>query len=102
MSVCAGCWNLCREGDAGWMKEVEAITKIGLSDFDTYIEILVTLRGDFHRNYVIKSFDATMLKNKPGALLAQPEPANLQGDSLWRVACWRYCCRLLCCDPVAT
>jgi hypothetical protein len=56
--------------------EVEAITKMGLSDFETYIEILVTLRGAFHRKYIIESLDATMLKNKSGALLAQTRARN--------------------------
>jgi hypothetical protein len=56
--------------------EVEALTKMGLSDFDTYIEILVAVRGGFHREFVIKSLDSQMQKNKTGALLAQPRVAN--------------------------
>ncbi|MDN3234325.1 hypothetical protein [Pseudomonas sp. WAC2] len=67
----AGLLESLSEGDAGLDAEVEAITKMGLSDFETYIEILVTLRGAFHRKYIIESLDATMLKNKSGALLAQ-------------------------------
>jgi hypothetical protein len=68
----AGLLESLSEGDAGLDAEVEAITKMGLSDFETYIEILVALRGAFHRKYIIESLDSTMLKNKPGALLAQP------------------------------
>ena len=49
---------------------------MGLSDFETYIEILVALRGAFHRKYIIESLDATMLKNKSGALLAQTRARN--------------------------
>lgn len=64
------------EGEAGLDVEVEAITKMGLSDFETYIEILVALRGAFHRKYIIESLDATMLKNKPGGLLAQTRARN--------------------------
>lgn len=64
------------EGDAGLDAEVEAITKMGLPDFDTYIEILVALRGAFHRKYIVESLDATMLKNKSGALLAQTRARN--------------------------
>lgn len=67
----AGLLESLSEGDAGLDAEVDAITKMGLSDFETYIEILVNLRGDFHRDFIIKSFDATMQKNKTGALLAQ-------------------------------
>jgi hypothetical protein len=64
------------EDDAGLDAEVDAITKMGLSDFETYIEILVALRGAFHRKYIIESLDATMLKNKSGALLAQTRARN--------------------------
>ncbi len=67
----------CLKDDAGGLDaEVEAITKMGLSDFETYIEILVALRGAFHRKYIIESLDATMLKNKAGALLAQTRARN--------------------------
>ncbi|HCT5749724.1 TPA: hypothetical protein OT174_001202 [Pseudomonas aeruginosa] len=72
----AGLLESLSEGDAGLDAEVEAITKMGLSDFETYIEILVTLRGAFHRKYIIESLDATMLKNKSGALLAQTRARN--------------------------
>lgn len=64
------------DDESGLDSEVQAITKMGLSDFETYIEILVSLRGAFHREFVIRSFDATMQKNKPGALLAQPKASN--------------------------
>lgn len=56
--------------------EVETLTRMGLSDFETYIEILVSLRGAFHRQYIVQAFDATMQKNRPGALLAQPRAKN--------------------------
>lgn len=73
----AGLLESLSEGDAGLDTEVEAITKMGLSDFETYIEILVALRGAFHRKYIIESLDATMLKNKSGALLAQTRARNV-------------------------
>ncbi len=72
----AGLLESLSDGDAGLDAEVEAITKMGLSDFETYIEILVALRGAFHRKYIIESLDATMLKNKSGALLAQTRARN--------------------------
>jgi hypothetical protein len=72
----AGLLESLSEGDAGLDSEVDAITKMGLSDFETYIEILVALRGAFHRKYIIESLDATMLKNKSGALLAQTRARN--------------------------
>ncbi|MBR8030299.1 methylation-associated defense system protein MAD7 [Burkholderia cenocepacia] len=72
----AGLLESLSDGDAGLNAEVEAITKMGLSDFETYIEIVVALRGAFHRKYIIESLDATMLKNKSGALLAQTRARN--------------------------
>ncbi len=61
---------------AGLDAEINALTKMGLPDFETYIEILVSLRGAFHRQYIVQSFDATMQKNRPGALLAQQRAKN--------------------------
>lgn len=72
----AGLLESLSDGDAGLDAEVDAITKMGLSDFETYIEILVSIRGAFHRKYIIDSLDATMLKNKTGALLAQTRARN--------------------------
>jgi hypothetical protein len=65
-----------RDDEAGLDKETEAISKLGLSDFETYIEIIVAQRGEFHRKYLIQSFDSVLQKNKPGALLAQPRARN--------------------------
>jgi len=64
------------DDENGLPAEVEAITKLHLSDFDTYIEILCSLRGGFHREFIIRSFDALMQKNKIGALLAQSRAKN--------------------------
>jgi hypothetical protein len=72
----AGLLESLSEGDAGLDAEIEAITKMGLSDFETYIEILVALRGAFHRKYIIESLDAMMLKNKSGAMLVQTRARN--------------------------
>jgi hypothetical protein len=63
--------------DAGGLDEdTAALSKLGLSDFDTYIEILVAQRGAFHRGYIVESLDSTMLKNRSGALLAQARTRN--------------------------
>ena len=63
--------------DAGSLdQETAALSKMGLSDFDTYIEILVAQRGAFHRKYIIQFLDATTQKNRPGALLAQARTRN--------------------------
>jgi hypothetical protein len=63
--------------DAGGLDEETAVlSKMGLSDFETYIEILVAQRGAFHRSYIVESLDTTMLKNRSGALLAQTRAKN--------------------------
>lgn len=51
--------------------EIKAVVDLGLSDFDAYIEILAALRGKFHRQYITECLDSLLMKNRPGALLAQ-------------------------------
>jgi hypothetical protein len=51
--------------------EIKAVLDLDLSDFDTYIEILVALRGKFHRQYMTECLDSLLMKNRPGALIAQ-------------------------------
>lgn len=51
--------------------ELKAILDLKLSDFDTFIEILVALRGKFHRQYITQCIDTLLMKNRPGALIAQ-------------------------------
>ncbi|CAK0777940.1 conserved hypothetical protein [Gammaproteobacteria bacterium] len=57
-------------------EETEALLKMGLSDFETYIEVLVAQRGAYHRRYIINALDSLMQKNRPGALLAQSRAKN--------------------------
>lgn len=57
--------------DADLDPELKAVTEMGLSDFDTYIEMLVALRGPFHRQYITECIDSLLMKNRPGALIAQ-------------------------------
>lgn len=65
-----------RDDAGGLDEETAALSKMGLPDFETYIEILVAQRGAFHRSYIVESLDTTMLKNKSGALLAQTRAKN--------------------------
>ena len=51
--------------------EIKAVLDLQLSDFDAYIEILAALRGKFHRQYITECLDSLLMKNRPGALLAQ-------------------------------
>ena len=56
--------------------ELKAVTEMGLGDFDTYIEMLVALRGGFHRQYITECLDSLLLKNRVGAVIAQPRVKN--------------------------
>jgi hypothetical protein len=57
--------------DADLDPEVKAVSEMGLSEFETYIEMIVGLRGAFHRKYVTQCLDSLLLKNRAGALVAQ-------------------------------
>ncbi|AFY57401.1 hypothetical protein Riv7116_4995 [Rivularia sp. PCC 7116] len=60
--------------------EVERILKMGLGDFDTYIEILVTLNGKQHKEMIVKCLDSLLIKNTDSGLLRQP---RAKGSSRW-------------------
>ena len=51
--------------------ELKAVIDLKLSEFDTYIEMIVALRGRFHRQYITQCIDSLLMKNRPGALVAQ-------------------------------
>jgi hypothetical protein len=51
--------------------ELKAVLDLKLSEFDSYIEMLVALRGKFHRQYITECIDSLLMKNRPGALIAQ-------------------------------
>jgi len=62
--------------DAELDPELKAVTEMELGDFDTYIEMLVALRGGFHRQYITECLDSLLLKNRAGAVIAQPRVKN--------------------------
>lgn len=51
--------------------ELKTVLDLKLSEFETYIEILVALRGKFHRHYITQCIDSLLMKNRSGALIAQ-------------------------------
>jgi hypothetical protein len=51
--------------------EIRRITEMSLSDFEKYIEILVTMRGKFHREYLVRCIDSLLQKNRESGLLKQ-------------------------------
>jgi hypothetical protein len=53
--------------------EIQTILKLDLPEFEKYIEVLVALRGNFHRRYITDCLDSLLMKNRPGALIAQPK-----------------------------
>jgi hypothetical protein len=52
--------------------EARGILGLKLPEFDTYVEILMAYRGVYHRQAITRCIDSLLLKNGPGALLAQP------------------------------
>ncbi|RCJ29557.1 hypothetical protein A6769_35490 [Nostoc punctiforme NIES-2108] len=66
--------------DSSIPPEVQRIINMSLGEFDTYIEILVALRGSFHREAIIKCLDAFLLKNSASGLLRQ---SRAKGSPRW-------------------
>lgn len=50
---------------------LKEIGNMGLDKLNAYIESIVAFRGKFQRDYMVECLDSLLLKNKPGALLAQ-------------------------------
>ena len=63
-------------GDDELDPELKAVTEMGLPEFEAYIEMLVAVRGSFHRQYIIECLDSLLMKNRPGALIAQGRIKN--------------------------
>jgi hypothetical protein len=62
--------------DAELDPELKPVIEMGLPEFDAYIEMIVALRGRFHRRYIVECLDSLLLKNRPGAALAQGRTKN--------------------------
>jgi hypothetical protein len=56
--------------------EIKRITGLELGSFETFIEILVTVRGRFHRQYLTECLDSLLLKNSEACLLRQARARN--------------------------
>ncbi|PSL08137.1 hypothetical protein CLV30_101104 [Haloactinopolyspora alba] len=52
--------------------ELQTIIDLGLSRFDTYLELIMHYRGAFQRKYLVDCLDSMFLKGRPGELLTQP------------------------------
>ena len=54
-------------------QDISDILDLGLDPFTTYIEIITAYRVRFHRRYLTDCLDSLLLKNRPGAMIAQPK-----------------------------
>lgn len=68
--------DLQESNDAALDPEIAAVNGMKLTDFEAYIEMLVAARGPFHRQYITETLDSLLLKNRQGALVAQPRIKN--------------------------
>ena len=50
---------------------LKEIGEMGLDKLNAYIESIAAFRGKYQRDYMVECLDSLLLKNKPGALLAQ-------------------------------
>jgi hypothetical protein len=49
------------------------LLQLGADEFTTYVEVITHYRVKFHRQYLIECLDSLLLKNRPGAVIAQPK-----------------------------
>jgi len=59
------------DDDGALDPELQAVFDLKLDPVETYIECLTVVRGDYHRKFITNFLDSSLLKNRPGALLAQ-------------------------------
>jgi hypothetical protein len=52
--------------------DIARIVELGLPALETFVEVILLHRGDFHRRYLVQCLDSLLLKNRPGALITQP------------------------------
>ena len=51
--------------------EIRKVTAMGLGELESFIEILMAYRGQYHRQYITECLDSLLQKNKENGLLAQ-------------------------------
>ena len=57
--------------DSGIDPEVRRLTDMGLNDLDLFIEVLMTMRGAYHRRYITEFLDS-VLKRRDAGVMHQP------------------------------
>ncbi|MFJ7210734.1 hypothetical protein [Amycolatopsis sp. NPDC098790] len=68
----SGLTDTAATGAEGVDRDITDILELGLDPFTTYIEIITAYRVRFHRRYLTDCLDSLLLKNRPGAMIAQP------------------------------
>ena len=58
--------------DGGIDPEIRRVTEMGLSDLDLFIEVLMALRGTYHRRYITEFLDS-VFKRRDAGLMHQPK-----------------------------
>ena len=53
--------------------EYDQLLQLGTDEFTTYVEVITHYRVKFHRQYLTECLDSLLLKNRPGATIAQPK-----------------------------
>lgn len=48
--------------------EIRRITQLNLSDLDTFVEVLMTLRGPYHRRYITQFIDSLLKRGSAGMM----------------------------------
>lgn len=51
--------------------EIRKVVDMGLDEFESFIEILMSYRGQYQRQYITECLDSLLLKNRENGLLAQ-------------------------------
>ena len=51
--------------------EIRRVSEMGLSDLDLFIEVLMALRGPYHRRYIVEFLDS-VFKRRDAGLMQQP------------------------------
>ncbi|QKG25571.1 methylation-associated defense system protein MAD7 [Actinomadura verrucosospora] len=59
-------------GDSELPPEIVQLQELDDDPFTTYVNVITAYRMAFHRKYIRECLDSLLLKNRPGAMLAQP------------------------------
>ena len=62
--------------DADVDQETQTAEALGSNAFESFIEFIMGVRGNYQRDYVSQTLDSLMLKNKENGMLAQPHKGD--------------------------